>query len=84
MTIPADTVLTGDCRQLVPLLETLIRTSCAGGGVVADWFAGSGMTGKTRRLSGRCDPWCEIDAATAEKAHARIAAIVPFDEWSAP
>jgi site-specific DNA-methyltransferase (adenine-specific) len=34
------------------LLEILIRTSCPQGGLVGDWFAGSGAAGEACRLSG--------------------------------
>lgn len=61
------------------LLEILIRTSCPEGGLVADWFAGSGAAGEACRLTGRRYLGCEIDADMAEKARARIAAVLPFD-----
>jgi hypothetical protein len=62
-----------------PLLEILIRTSCPEGGLVADWFAGSGAAGEACRLTSRRYLGCEIDAAMAEKARARIGAVLPFD-----
>ncbi len=62
----------------VPLLEILIRTSCPENGLVGDWFAGSGAAGEACRLSGRRYLGCEIDAAMAARARARIAAILPF------
>jgi site-specific DNA-methyltransferase (adenine-specific) len=61
------------------LLEILIRTSCPKGGLVGDWFAGSGVAGEACRLSGRRYLGCEIEAAMAERARARIAAVLPFD-----
>ncbi|MGP2492894.1 DNA-methyltransferase [Mesorhizobium sp. PUT5] len=61
------------------LLEILIRTSCPEGGLVGDWFAGSGAAGEACRLSGRRYLGCEIDADMAELARARIAAVLPFD-----
>lgn len=61
------------------LLEILIRTSCPEGGLVGDWFAGSGAAGEACRLSGRRYLGCEIDTDMAEKARARIASVLPFD-----
>jgi site-specific DNA-methyltransferase (adenine-specific) len=61
------------------LLEILIRTSCPEGGLVGDWFAGSGAAGEACRLSGRRYIGCEIDAEMAERARARIASVLPFD-----
>ncbi|MBK3405199.1 site-specific DNA-methyltransferase (adenine-specific) [Sphingomonas sp. BE270] len=66
------------------LLEILIRTSCPEGGLVADWFAGSGAAGEACRLTGRRYLGCEIDAAMAEKARARIGAVLPFDRRATP
>ncbi len=60
------------------LLEILIRTSCPPGGLVGDWFAGSGAAGEACRLSGRRYLGCELDAAMAQKARARIAAVLPL------
>lgn len=65
------------------LLEILIRTSCPPGGLVGDWFAGSGAAGEACRLSGRRYLGCEIDAAMAERARARIAAVLPFHDGGA-
>ncbi len=65
------------------LLEILIRTSCPEGGIVGDWFAGSGAAGEACRLSGRRYLGCEIDAAMAERARARIAHVLPFHERDA-
>ena len=61
------------------LLEILIRTSCPEGGLVSDWFAGSGAAGEACRLAGRRYLGCEIDDDMAEKARARIASELPFD-----
>jgi site-specific DNA-methyltransferase (adenine-specific) len=66
------------------LLELLIRTSCPEGGLVGDWFAGSGAAGEACRLSGRRYLGCEIDTAMAERARARLAAVLPFDRGDAP
>jgi len=60
------------------LIEILIRTSCPEGGLVGDWFAGSGAAGEACRLSGRRYIGCEIDPGMAGRAQARIAAILPF------
>lgn len=50
---------------------------------VGGWFAGSGSAGEARRLSGRRHLGCEIDAAIAERAHARIASVLPFHDGGA-
>ena len=60
------------------LLEILIRTSCPAGGLVDDWFAGSGAAGEACRLSGRRCLGCDIDAVMAERARARIATLLLF------
>jgi len=67
----------------VALLEIVIRTSCPPGGLVGDWFAGSGSVGEACRLSGRRYVGCEIDAEMAEHARARLAAVLPFDNGGA-
>ena len=66
------------------LLEILIRTSCPAGGLVGDWYAGSGAAGEACRLTGRRYLGCEIDAAMAERARARIASVLPFAEGARP
>ena len=66
------------------LLEILIRTSCPEDGLVGDWFAGSGAAGEACRLSNRRYLGCEIDVSMAEKARARIAAVLPFDGRISP
>lgn len=60
------------------LLEILIRTSCPKGGLVGDWFAGSGAGGEACRLSGRRYLGCEIDADMAERARVRVSGVLPF------
>lgn len=65
------------------LLEILIRTSCPPGGLVGDWFAGSGAAGEACRLSGRRYLGCEIVADIAARARARIASVLPFDDGGA-
>lgn len=54
------------------LLEVLIRTSCPPNGIVGDMFAGSGAAGEAAARAGRNYVGCEIDAAMAEKARARL------------
>lgn len=64
----------------VGLLEILIRTSCPVGGLVGDWFAGSGAAGEACRLSGRRYLGCESDPEMAEQARRRIASVLPFHD----
>ncbi|GBQ40422.1 DNA-methyltransferase [Komagataeibacter europaeus] len=68
----------------VALLEILIRTSCPPGGLVGDWFAGSGAAGVACRLAGRRYVGCEIDPVMAQKARDRIASVLPLGEGTAP
>lgn len=56
----------------VALLELLIRTSCPPGGLVGDFFAGSGAVGEACAATGRRYVGCEIDPEMAEKARARL------------
>jgi site-specific DNA-methyltransferase (adenine-specific) len=60
------------------LIEILIRTSCPEGGLVGDWFAGSGVAGEACRLTGRRYLGCEIDPDMAERARSRIAGVLSF------
>lgn len=60
------------------LIEILIRTSCPEGGLVGDWFAGSGAAGEACRLTGRRYLGCEIDPDMAERARSRIAGVLSF------
>lgn len=62
----------------VGLLEILVRTSCPPGGLVGDWFAGSGSAGEACHLNGRYYVGCEIDPEMAARARTRLAAILPF------
>lgn len=55
------------------LMEVLIRTSCPTGGLVGDFFAGSGSAGEAAALAGRGYVGCEIDPAMADKARGRLA-----------
>ena len=66
------------------LIEILIRTSCPPGGLVGDWFAGSGAVGEACRLAGRRYLGCEIDPDMAERARNRIAALLAFHAGAAP
>jgi len=59
-------------QKPVGLLEVLIRTSCPPGGVVGDFFAGSGAAGEACAMTGRRYVGCEIDPDMAEKARARL------------
>ena len=63
-------------------IEIVIRTSCLEGGLVGDWFAGSGACGEACRLTGCRDLDCEINPAMAGCARAYIAA--PFNEGARP
>lgn len=56
----------------VDLLEVLIRTSCPSGGIVGDFFAGSGAGGEAAALSGRNYIGCELDPEYHAKASARL------------
>lgn len=66
------------------LIEILIRTSCPPGGLVGDWFAGSGAAGEACRFSGRAYLGCEIDSVMARKAADRIASLLPLAQGDAP
>jgi site-specific DNA-methyltransferase (adenine-specific) len=56
----------------VGLLEILIRTSCPDGGLVGDFFAGSGAVGEACAHTGRRYLGCEIDQEMAAKATYRL------------
>lgn len=55
----------------VDLLQILIRTSCPPGGLVGDFFAGSGAAAEASDASGRNYVGCEIDPLMADKARRR-------------
>lgn len=55
------------------LLEILIKTSCPPGGLVGDWFAGSGAGADACQLTGRRYVGAEIDADMAARARDRLA-----------
>jgi site-specific DNA-methyltransferase (adenine-specific) len=52
----------------IALLEILIRTSCPVGGVVGDFFAGSGAVAEAASVTGRLYVGAEIDPEMAAKA----------------
>lgn len=56
----------------VGLLEILVRTSCPPGGLVGDFFAGSGAAGEAAACAGRRYVGTEIDPEMADKARARL------------
>lgn len=60
----------------VGLLEILIRTSCPPGGLVGDWFAGSGAVGEACRMSGRRYIGCEKDRCMADLANQRLGGLL--------
>lgn len=62
----------------VDLLEILIRTSCRSGGLVGDFFAGSGAAGEAANGLGRSYIGCEIDPSMAEKARMRLSSKLPL------
>ena len=59
-------------QKHVELLEILIRTSCPEGGLVGDWFDGSGSAGEACACSDRKYIGCEKDADMVLKANARL------------
>lgn len=58
------------------LIEILVRTSCPRGGVVGDFFAGSGACGEACIRASRDYVGCEVDVDMAEKARARISGVL--------
>lgn len=62
----------------VDLLEILIRTSCPRGGVIGDFFAGSGACGDAAMLTDRNYIGTEIDAGYADAARRRLAGLLPL------
>lgn len=64
------------------LMETLIKTSCPPGGLIGDFFAGSGVVGEAAKMLGRRYVGCEIDEAMAEAARSRIARLLPLGSAS--
>ncbi|RSV15699.1 site-specific DNA-methyltransferase [Sphingomonas sp. ABOLF] len=62
----------------VDLLETLIRTSCPAGGLVGDFFAGSGAAGEAAIMTGRRYVGTELDLRYAAAAQGRLASILPL------
>jgi site-specific DNA-methyltransferase (adenine-specific) len=62
----------------VDLLSILIRTSCPHGGLVADFFAGSGAAGEAAQSEGRSYVGCEINHEYHRLATDRLAALLPL------
>lgn len=62
----------------VDLLEILIRTSCPPGGLVGDFFAGSGAAGDAASMAGRRYVGCEVDPAYSDAARARLRSTLPL------
>lgn len=62
----------------IELLQTLIETSCPPGGLVGDWFAGSGAVGEACLRSGRRYLGCEIDPEMAERGRLRLQGFAAF------
>ncbi len=60
------------------LLEILIRTSCPPGGLVGDFFAGSGSAGEACIYADRHYVGAEYRKDCAAQASARLAGILPF------
>lgn len=60
----------------VGLLSILIRTSCPPGGVVGDFFAGSGAAGEAAAHCGRSYVGCEINAEYQAKASDRLGSLL--------
>lgn len=56
----------------VDLLEILIRTSCPPGGLIGDFFAGSGAAGDGALATGRNYIGCEINLEYAAAAQSRL------------
>lgn len=56
----------------VDLLSILIRTSCPEGGLIGDFFAGSGACGEAVALSDRAYVGCEVDPGYHAKASDRL------------
>jgi site-specific DNA-methyltransferase (adenine-specific) len=65
-------------QKPVDLLEVLVRTSCPPGGLVGDFFAGSGAAGDAAQMLGRRYVGCELDADYAAAAQARLSATLPL------
>jgi site-specific DNA-methyltransferase (adenine-specific) len=64
----------------VDLLEILLRTSCPSGGLVGDFFAGSGAVGEAAAACGRRYIGTEIDIKYAEAARLRLGGLFPMGE----
>ncbi len=64
----------------VDLLEILVRTSCPPGGLVGDFFAGSGAAGDAAQMLGRSYVGCEIDPGFVAAARARLTSALPLGQ----
>lgn len=60
------------------LIKLLVETSCPPGGLVGDWFAGSGAGGEACKLAGRSYLGCESDPEMFRKASERLGVMLPF------
>lgn len=67
-----------ETEKPVDLLEILIRTSCPHGGVIGDFFAGSGAAGEAAMMTGRRYVGCEIDPGYHRAASDRLAGFLPM------
>ncbi|MEO9625885.1 MAG: site-specific DNA-methyltransferase [Qipengyuania citrea] len=65
-------------QKPVDLLEVLIRTSCPKGGLIGDFFAGSGAAAEAAEMLGREYVGAEIDLDYYSAASARLAQNLPL------
>jgi site-specific DNA-methyltransferase (adenine-specific) len=68
----------------VDLLQILIRTSCPTGGLVGDFFAGSGAAAEAADATGRNYVGCEIDAEMVGRARRRSLFVVTMPPQPEP
>lgn len=61
-----------DTEKPAALIEILIRTSCPAGGLVGDFFAGSGAAGEAAALTGRNYIGVELKEQVAQQARQRL------------
>lgn len=66
-----------ETEKPVWLLEILLRTSCPAGGLVGDFFAGSGAAGDAALMTGRRYIGAEIDPVYHAAASDRLSAVLP-------
>lgn len=67
-----------ETQKPVDLVEPLILTSCPPGGLVGDFFAGSGTIGDACNMLGRRYIGAEVDSSYFAKATDRLATLLPF------